>query len=353
MSRQYCPFSLHGSALGLHRAKRALAEDARRWPTMTTSSSARARPAARWRRGSRKISQQGAAARGRRGQPPLLALAAQLRPADRQSGRQLALRVRARARHRQPRHPRAARQAAGRLERHQRPRLGARPAARLRHLGADGRRGWSWQDVAPLFTRIENFETATAANGRGTGGPLQRLGRARPEPALRRAVQGRRRRRLQAQPRLQQRGPGRRRQDAGQHLQRPAHERGALLSRAGDAALATCTSSPRRRRAAYCSKASAASASSTSRTARRARRAPAARSSCRAGARRHAAAPRTLRHRPARGAEAARHRGEARAAGGRREFPRPHQRPHRLAREGRRASPTTTWRAASAPSPRR
>ena len=34
--------------------------------------------------------------------------------------------------------PGAARQAAGRLERDQRPGLGARPAARLRHLGADG-----------------------------------------------------------------------------------------------------------------------------------------------------------------------------------------------------------------------
>ena len=72
-------------------------------------------------------------------------------------GRQLALPVRARAGHRQPRDPGAARQAARRLERHQRPGLGARPAARLRHLGADGRRGWSWQDVAPLFTRIENL----------------------------------------------------------------------------------------------------------------------------------------------------------------------------------------------------
>jgi choline dehydrogenase-like flavoprotein len=34
-----------------------------------------------------------------------------------------------------------------------------------------GARGWSWQDVAPLFTRIETFEKG-GANGRGTGGPL-------------------------------------------------------------------------------------------------------------------------------------------------------------------------------------
>ena len=55
--------------------------------------------------------------------------------------RQLALRVRPRAQYRQPQDPGAARQGAGRLERHQRIRVGARAAARLRHLGADGRAG--------------------------------------------------------------------------------------------------------------------------------------------------------------------------------------------------------------------
>ena len=34
-----------------------------------------------------------------------------------------------------------------------------------------GARGWSWQDVAPLFDRIEDFETR-GAQGRGNGGPL-------------------------------------------------------------------------------------------------------------------------------------------------------------------------------------
>jgi choline dehydrogenase len=34
-----------------------------------------------------------------------------------------------------------------------------------------GARGWSWQDVAPLFTRMENFESG-GSNGRGKGGPL-------------------------------------------------------------------------------------------------------------------------------------------------------------------------------------
>ena len=36
-----------------------------------------------------------------------------------------------------------------------------------------GARGWSWQDVAPLFTRIESYENGNGANGRGTGGPLR------------------------------------------------------------------------------------------------------------------------------------------------------------------------------------
>ena len=34
-----------------------------------------------------------------------------------------------------------------------------------------GARGWSWQDVAPLFSRMENFEKR-GSNGRGVGGPV-------------------------------------------------------------------------------------------------------------------------------------------------------------------------------------
>jgi len=36
-----------------------------------------------------------------------------------------------------------------------------------------GCRGWSWRDVAPLFTRIENFVDGDGSNGRGTAGPLK------------------------------------------------------------------------------------------------------------------------------------------------------------------------------------
>ena len=36
-----------------------------------------------------------------------------------------------------------------------------------------GCRGWSWSDVAPLFTRIETFVDGDGSNGRGTSGPLK------------------------------------------------------------------------------------------------------------------------------------------------------------------------------------
>jgi choline dehydrogenase len=36
-----------------------------------------------------------------------------------------------------------------------------------------GCRGWSWQDVAPVFTRLENFVDGDGSNGRGTDGPLK------------------------------------------------------------------------------------------------------------------------------------------------------------------------------------
>jgi choline dehydrogenase len=36
-----------------------------------------------------------------------------------------------------------------------------------------GCRGWSWRDVAPIFTRIETFVDGDGSNGRGTSGPLK------------------------------------------------------------------------------------------------------------------------------------------------------------------------------------
>jgi choline dehydrogenase len=90
---------------------------------------------------------------------------------------------------------------AGRLERHQR-----LVWVRGQTLDYDtwaqmGARGWSWQDVAPLFTRIECYENGEPTDV-AAAGPLRVPEGARSEPAIRRAVQGRRRRRLQAQSRL-------------------------------------------------------------------------------------------------------------------------------------------------------
>ena len=186
--------------------------------------------------------------------------------------------------------------------------------------------------MAPLFTRIESYEKGGTQRPRHRG-PAARHGGAGPEPALRRPVQGRRRRRLQAQPRLQQRGPGRRRQDPGQHQPRPAHERGALLSRAGHAA----PQPARRHRGADAPRAAGRQALRRHRL-----RAGRTRGGGAGGARGHpvrrrggdAAAAGAVRHRQARNPAKARHRRAARLAGGGRELPRPHQRAHRLAREG-------------------
>src|SRR5262249_18270871 len=49
---------------------------------------------------------------------------------------------------------------------------------RGQHLDYDtwaqmGARGWSWQEVAPSFTRTECYESGNGRNGRGTTGPLR------------------------------------------------------------------------------------------------------------------------------------------------------------------------------------
>ena len=146
--------------------------------------------------------------------------------------------VRARAGHGQPPDPSPARQTFGWLELDQRPGLGARPAARLRHLGADG------------LPRLELARRGAALHPdrefrrrRRQQRPWHRQARSRSRPCPTRIRSMTRcsrppGRRLQAQPRLQQRGPGRRRQDADLDLQGPAHERRPLLHRAGDEALA-------------------------------------------------------------------------------------------------------------------
>ncbi len=61
--------------------------------------------------------------------------------------------------------PGAARQAAGWLECHQRARLGARTAARLRHLGADGGPRLELAGRGAHIQRIENFEGEGGCRG--------------------------------------------------------------------------------------------------------------------------------------------------------------------------------------------
>ncbi len=131
-----------------------------------------------------------------------------------------------------------------------------------------GARGWSWQDVAPVFDRIEDFETR-GAQGRGNGGPLHVSIVPDQNPLYDALFKAAARGRLPHQPRLQQRGPGRHRQDPGEHPPRPAHERRRTATSTRRSGGATCASSPRRQPAACCSKAGAVSASSTSTGAER------------------------------------------------------------------------------------
>ena len=214
-----------------------------------------------------------------------------------------------------------------------------------------GCRGWSWRDVAPVFTRIENFVDGDGSNGRGTDGPLKVSTVPDQNPLYDALFAAAKAAGFKLNPDYNsedQEGvvktqtsiyKGRRMSVAHCYIE-PAMKRSPNLHVVTNAiTLRVLLEGKRCVGVEYekDGKVVQARAQGDHPVGRR---------------RRQPADPRALRHRPARAAEAARHRGEARAAGGRREFPRPHQRPHRLEGEGRRASPTTTWRAASAPSPR-
>ncbi len=136
--------------------------------------------------------------------------------------------------HRQPDHSGAARKTPGRLQLDQRPGLGARPTARLRHLGADGLPRLELARRRASLHPHREFRRRRRLQRPWHAGSAQGLDRARPESALRGPVQRFESSRLQDQPGLQQRGSGRRREDADLDLQGPPHERGPLLHRAGD-----------------------------------------------------------------------------------------------------------------------
>ena len=160
-----------------------------------------------------------AAAGGRRRDASAVARAHQLRQVHQPPGRQLALCLRARGRHRRARHPGAARAHARRLERHQRHGVGARPAPGLRPLGA------ARKPRLELPGRAADLQEHGELRGRRRRNPRPRgaaqgLRHRRERPAVRQLLRGRRDRRAQAQSRLQRRRSGRHRHDAG--LDQPA-----------------------------------------------------------------------------------------------------------------------------------
>ena len=195
-----------------------------------------------------------------------------------------------------------------------------------------GARGWSWQDVAPLFTRIECYENG-GANGRGTGGPLRVSEVPDQNPlydALFKAA-------VAAGYKLNP--------DYNSEDQEGVVKTQASISRGRRMSVAHCYLGPARAAAKSAHRHRGADPPRSARGqalrrhrlralgppdrgARRTRGDPVRR---RGG---DAAASGALRHRQARHPQSARHRRSARLAGGRREFPRPHQCAHRLAREG-------------------
>ena len=98
------------------------------------------------------------------------------------------------------------------------------------HWAQLGNRGWSYQDVLPIFKEHGELRRRRRRDARPRR-PAQDLRHRRERPPLRQLLRGRRDRRHQAQPRLQRCRSGRHRHDAGLDQQRPAHEHGALLSR--------------------------------------------------------------------------------------------------------------------------
>ena len=225
-----------------------------------------------------------------------------------------------------------------------------------------GARGWSWQDVAPLFTRIECYENG-GANGRGTGGPLRVSEVPDQNPlydALFKAA-------VAAGYKLNP--------DYNSEDQEGVVKTQASISGGRRMSVAHCYLGPARRRPNL----HIVTEAPTRRILLEGKRCVGVvyerwgrEIEARAGTRGHPvrgrggdpAAAGALRHRQAGDPGGARHRRCARLAGGRREFPRPHQRAHRLAREGparllqssgprtwaRSARPCATWRPAAASS---
>ena len=101
------------------------------------------------------------------------------------------------------------------------------------HWAQLGNRGWSWQDVLPVYKRMENYDGGSDEL-RGRGGPAPRHRHAAPEdPAAREDDRGGRKDRPALQPRPQRGDPGRHRHVAGDDRQGSPPEHGLLLPRSG------------------------------------------------------------------------------------------------------------------------
>ena len=101
--------------------------------------------------------------------------------------------------------PGAARAHARRLQRHQRHGVGARPAQDYDHWAQLGNRGWSYQDVLPIFKSMESYARRRTTRSAAASGPLKVTDNAESGPLYDSIHRGRRDRRHQAQSRLQRR----------------------------------------------------------------------------------------------------------------------------------------------------
>ena len=174
----------------------------------------------------------GAAAGGGRRDASALARADQLCALHQPSRRELALCLRARAEHRRPQHPGAARKNARRVERDQRHGVGARPAPGLRPLGAARK---PRLELARRAAAVQGHRELSRRRGRAAR-PRRAAARhrhRRERAALRQPVRGGGEHRDPAQPRLQRRRPGGHRDDAMLDQRRLPHEHREGLSRSG------------------------------------------------------------------------------------------------------------------------
>ena len=101
------------------------------------------------------------------------------------------------------------------------------------HWAQLGNRGWSWQDVLPVYKRMEDYDGGSdELRGRARAAPRHR--HAAPEdPAAREDDRGGEQDRPALQPRPQRGDPGGHRHVAGDDRQGSPPEHGLLLSRSG------------------------------------------------------------------------------------------------------------------------